>query len=70
MTIRIPEKTIGDKLLKTLGKKRGIHIPTEDYRQFGPYVYSTARKESFLRALLRPKDRPLPEGMIDIWERN
>jgi hypothetical protein len=65
MTIRIPKKTIGDKVLKALGKKRGVHLPTEGYKQFGPYAYATAKKESFLRALLRPKDAPLPEGMVD-----
>ena len=66
MTIRIPRKTIGDKVLKALGKKRGVHIPAETYKQFGPYAYATAQKESFLRALLRPKNEPLPEGMVEI----
>ena len=66
MTIKIPEKTIGDKVLKALGKKRGIQIPAETYKEFGPYAYATAQKESFLRALFRPKDEPLPEGMVEI----
>jgi hypothetical protein len=66
MTIKIPEKTIGDKVLKALGKKRGVHVPSGGYKEYGPYAYSTAKKESFLKALLRPKDEPLPEGMVDI----
>jgi hypothetical protein len=64
MTIKIPKKTIGDRVLKALGKKRGVRIPTETYSQFGPYVYATAKKENFVKALLRPKDEPLPEGMV------
>lgn len=66
MTITIPKKTIGDKILKVLGKKRGVQIPAEAHKQFGPYVYAAGQKESFLRALLRPKDEPLPEDMVDI----
>jgi hypothetical protein len=66
MTIKIPKKTIGDRVLKALGKKRGVQIPAETHKQFGPYAYATAQKESFLKALLRPKDEPLPDGMVDI----
>jgi hypothetical protein len=66
MTIKLPKKTIGDKVLKALGKKRGVQIPAEAHKQFGPYTYATAQKESFLRALLRPKNEPLPKGMVEI----
>ena len=66
MTIKMPEKTICDWILKALGKKRGVHIPTGTYEKYGPYAYSTATKENFFRALLRPKDADLPEGMVDI----
>jgi len=66
MTIKIPKETIGDKFLKALGKKRGVQIPADAHKKFGPYAYATAQKESFLRALLRLKDRPLPEGMVDL----
>jgi hypothetical protein len=66
MTIKIPKKSIADKLLKLLGKKRGVYIPAEGYKEFGPYIYSSAKKESFWRALLRPKSAELPKGMIDI----
>jgi hypothetical protein len=65
MTIKIPKKTTGDRVLKALGKKRGVHIPAETYKEFGPYAYATAQKESFLSALLRPKNEPLPEGMVE-----
>jgi hypothetical protein len=66
MTIKIPKKTIGDKVLKALGRKRGVQIPTEIYKEFGPYAYATGQKESFVKALLRPKNAPLPEGMVDL----
>jgi hypothetical protein len=66
MTIRIPKETLGDKVLKALGRKRGVLIPSELYKEFGPYAYATARKQSFLRALFRPKDAPLPKGMVDL----
>jgi len=66
MTIKIPKKTIGDKVLKALGKKRGVHIPAETYKEFGPYAYAAAKKENFLRALIRPKNEPLPKGMVEI----
>lgn len=66
MTIRMPEKTFGDRILKALGKKRGVRIPTGTYEKYGPYAYSTATKENFFRALLRPKDVPLPEGIVDL----
>jgi len=66
MTIRIPEKTIADRILKALGKKRGIHIPLDAYDRFGPHAYACAQKESFWSALLRAKSAELPTGMMDI----
>ncbi|ABW68744.1 hypothetical protein Dole_2941 [Desulfosudis oleivorans Hxd3] len=55
MTYRVPEATFGDKILALLGKKRAIRIPEEAYKNLGPYVIVRARKESFWRALFRPK---------------
>ena len=65
MTIRIPDPTIGDKILKLLGKKRGIVLPEEPYKKFGPYVYIEAKKENFWNALFRSKNAPLPENVVD-----
>jgi hypothetical protein len=65
MTMKVPPPSMGDKILKGLGKKRGIIIPSEGYEKYGPYVYQEARKESFLKALLRSKDAPLPNNVID-----
>ena len=70
MTIKLPQPSIGDKILKLLGKKRGVKVPSEVYEKFGPYVYVTAQKESFWKALLRSSDEELPEEMIDVFYLN
>ena len=67
MTIRNPDPTIGDKILKFLGKKRGIILPVNSYEKFGPYAYAKAIKENFWTALFRSKNAPLPENLID-WD--
>ena len=70
MTIKLPQPSIGDKILKLLGKKRGVKVPSEVYEKFGPYVYAVAQKESFWKALLRSADEELPEDMIDVFYLN
>ena len=70
MTIKLPQPSIGDKILKLLGKKRGVKVPAEIYEKFGPYVYATAQKEPFWKALLRSADEDLPEDMIDVFYLN
>jgi len=62
MTIRIPGNTFEDRILALIGKKRALWIPKNAYRQFGLYVIIQARKESFWRALLRPKNQEPPDG--------
>ena len=64
MTIELPKTTFVDKLLGLIGKKRAVRFPFELYDKLGPYVYAVAQKESFWRALLRPKDQPPPEGWV------
>ena len=61
MTIIFPEPTLGDKLLAVMGKKRAVFIP-DIYSRFGKYAYGRAVKESFLEALIRPKNQELEEG--------
>ncbi|NLG16478.1 MAG: hypothetical protein GX556_03990 [Fibrobacter sp.] len=61
MTIIFSEPTFADKLLAILGKKRAAFIP-DFYGRFGKYAYGRAVKESFLEALLRPKNQELEEG--------
>ncbi len=68
MTMLLPRPNILDRLLRALGKKRGVFLPAEDSENFGPYAYSTGQKESFVRALLRSGRTPLPDGLIDIFE--
>ena len=69
MTIKIPEKSLGDRILVALGKNRAVFLPknigiNDDAR----YVYAQARKEPFLKALLRSKNKQLPDGWIYIDE--
>lgn len=66
MTIKLPELSLSDKILRLLGKKRGVFIPDADRLPKGADVYAVGIKEPFLRALFRPKDKELPEGYIDI----
>ncbi len=67
MTIRLPKPSIPDHLLRAIGKKRAVYIPMPRGEK-GQYAYMVARKESFLRALLRPRNRPLPDGCVDVFE--
>jgi hypothetical protein len=68
MTIRMPEANILDRFLKFLGKKRGVGFPGKIYEKFGPYAYANAPKESFWKALLRPANQPLPDGLVDLFQ--
>jgi hypothetical protein len=70
MTIKIPTPNIWDTLLLRLGKKRGVHLPKEEYALFGQHSYLVGVKENFWRALFRSAGTPLPDGMVDIFELN
>ncbi|MEE8431311.1 MAG: hypothetical protein V3S16_08685 [Candidatus Desulfatibia sp.] len=67
MTIKLPKENIFDRILKVMGKKRGYKIPWEAYEKLGPYVYAIAEKESFWKALFRPKNKELPEGYLNMY---
>ena len=62
MTIQMPKKNAGDRILEKFGKKRAVFIPDPQQIGLGPHVHMTARRESFLRALFRPAGAPLKEG--------
>jgi hypothetical protein len=47
MTIKIPEPNILDKILKSIGKKRAVKIPTKVYEKYGQYAYVVGQRESF-----------------------
>jgi hypothetical protein len=64
MTIGLPKQNLGDRILAFLGKRRAVYIPTAAHKTYGPYVYTQAQRESFIRALLRAKNTALPEGWI------
>jgi hypothetical protein len=71
MTIRMPEADLPDKILQLFGKRRAVKIPADIYKKYGPYVSARAVKESFWRALLRPKGQDPPEGYVyvnDLFE--
>ena len=67
MTIRLPQISFGDRILKTLGKKRGLRLPSEAYEKLGPYVSVAAQKESFWKAFFRSKNADLPDGYVDLF---
>ena len=64
MTIKKPKPATADRLLKALGKKRGVVLPGGGE----PYAYCRLRKESFLKALFRPAGKDLPPGYTDIFD--
>lgn len=64
MTIALPKTTLADKLLVSIGKKRAVRLPFEAYEKLGPYVYAHAEKESFWRALMRPRNQNPPKGWV------
>ncbi len=69
MTIRIPTPNIADIILKYLGKTRAVYLP-ENLEKFGPYYQAIGIRESFWTALIRPKNKKLPEGTVDIFLTN
>ena len=64
MTVELPKPTIADRVLKAMGKKRGVAIP-ENTDQYAHYQ---AAKESFFTALFRPAGKDLPPGYADIFD--
>jgi hypothetical protein len=67
MTIVIPKPNFIDRLLKFIGKVRGVMVRGENGDPNSTQTYYAPMKESVLRALLRPRWKALPEGMIDIF---
>jgi hypothetical protein len=67
MTIKIPPMSVADRILRNLGKRRALIFPVGAYEKFGPYVIARAKKEHFLKALLRPKSKQLPPGSVDLF---
>ena len=57
MTIRLPEKTFLDRILKLLGKERQVIIPPA-LQDLEPQAYIQARYESFWRCLFRRQAQP------------
>ena len=68
MTIQLPQPNFFDKLLHSLGKKRGVSIPICSDDESGRFAYHFAAKESLVKSLFRSSKADLPEGMVDIFE--
>ena len=66
MTIRIPKPNFADKFLRLIGKKRAVRLPTNMGR-LGQHFQVVGIRESFWKALIRPKNRMLPEGTVDVF---
>ncbi len=64
MTFTIQESGVADRILALIGKRRAIHIPDDNKY---PYGYYRAPRESFFRALFRPKSMPPGKGWI-YWD--
>ena len=65
MTIKLPKKTLADKFLILLGKKRGVIIPVINRQMGSQGVHFRAKFENFWVVLFRSKKSPLPNGVID-----
>ncbi|MFH1146499.1 MAG: hypothetical protein V1736_02180 [Pseudomonadota bacterium] len=63
MTIELPPPNVLDRLLRLLGKKRGIARSLE-IASDGPYMVKRAKRESFLGALFRSKKKNVPKPLI------
>ena len=66
MTIRIPKPSLADRFLRVIGKKRAVRLPT-NMGQLGQHFQAIGIKESFWKALIRPKNEMLPEGTVDVF---
>jgi hypothetical protein len=66
MTIRIPKPSLADKFLRLIGKKRAVQLPP-NMGKFGEHFQAFGIKESFWKAIVRPKCESLPEGAVDVF---
>lgn len=72
MTIRLPQKTWVDKILKIFGKERRVLVDDDIYQEYGPYVLVQGRFESFWKCLLRrrSKEKKSTEETLDRFDGN
>lgn len=65
MTIKIPDPSMGDRILRLFGKKRALVIPKVRVERKEIDIYAVAVKENFWKALFRPRKSQLPAGSVD-----
>lgn len=63
MKFNLPRESLGDRLLKGLGKRRAVYCPM-GYDQVGPLAFYGAKKEWFFAALFSRKNRVLKPGTV------
>jgi phosphopantetheinyl transferase (holo-ACP synthase) len=68
MTYRMPAESLGDWILRKLGKRRAVFFPRAGTPAIESYSNVWVAKESFWKALLRPTSAPLPEGSANLYE--
>ena len=51
MTIKLPKKTILDKILRLFNKEREIEINSNAHEKFAPHVTIKAKPKSFFKTL-------------------
>jgi hypothetical protein len=67
MTIVIPKPNFIDRILRILGKKRGVAVHAEATDPDGTQTYYAPKKERILTALLRPSGKSLSDEEVDIF---
>ncbi|MBS3759080.1 MAG: hypothetical protein KGY61_10505 [Desulfobacterales bacterium] len=67
MSVDIPRPNIFDRLLKGLGKPRGVIIPEDAHQYHGKAKRIVCKKESVWISLWRSKKKGLPEDRADIF---
>jgi hypothetical protein len=67
MTIVIPKPGLVDQMLRLLGKQRGVTLQKEATGPSDTQNYFAPKKESVMKAVLRPNREALPAGMADIF---
>ena len=67
MSVNVPQPNMLDRLLRRLGKCRGVIIPKDAYHYHGKETQIFCKKESVWVSLRRPGIEQLPEDRADIF---
>lgn len=67
MSVKVPQPSMLDRLLRRLGKSRGVIIPKDACHYHGKETQIFCKKESIWVSLSRPRKKQLPEDRADIF---